>query len=176
MTRETLETRIAALAEPFVASLGLELWGIELAHGNRPLVRLFVDSAEGATIDQCARISRHVGVALDVEDIMQSAYVLEVSSPGLERPFFRAEQLSNYLEREIELTLVDPVQEWPGRRKFRGNLVAVEGETITLCPANQPVQEDEEPQLLKVTWEEVRKAHLIHVFPEPGHNKPTNRN
>lgn len=173
MTRQTLEATISSLAEPFITSLGLELWGIEFAQGGRPLIRLYVDGPEGASIDQCATISRHVGLALEVDDVMSSAYILEISSPGLERPFFRAEQLAAYIGRDIELTLVDSVPEWPGRRKFRGELVAVEGDIIVMRPEQTP-HPDEEPALLRAPWLDIRKAHLIHVFPEPGHNKPRN--
>lgn len=212
MSREKLEARIAALAEPFIASLDLELWGIELAMANKPMVRIFVDNEEGATIDECARISRHLGVALEVEDVMQSAYILEVSSPGLERPFFNAAQMAGYIGRQIELSLLDPNPEWPGRRKFRGELISVDGDTFVLQPCDQaaPAQAPEKPKkgkgkgkakahvadtpveaaqdaeivhediaeqkedapLLHAHWDDVKKAHLIHIFPEPGHNKP----
>ncbi len=221
MSREKLESRIASLAEPFIASLDLQLWGIELTMAHKPMVRIFVDNEEGATIDQCARISRHLGVALEVEDVMQSAYILEVSSPGLERPFFNAAQMAAYVGRQIELSLLDPNPEWPGRRKFTGELVSVDGDAFVLRPcekvatvvpekpkkgkgpkgkaskaaenhdanttedlaqgddvASTPVlQPDasvlcEDAPVLRAQWDEVKKAHLVHIFPEPGHNKP----
>lgn len=168
MTRQALEATIAEIAEPFLESLGLELWGIEFAQGGRTLVRIFVEGPEGVTIDQCAEVSRHVGLALEVENVMSSAYVLEVSSPGLERPFFRAGQLAPYVGRLIDLTLTDPTPEWPGRRKFRGELVAVEDDVVVLRPEGAP-EPDAEQALLRAPWQGVRKANLIHVFPEPGH-------
>lgn len=168
MTKQALDATIADMAGPFLTSLGLELWGIEFSYGGRTLVRIFVDGPEGVTIDQCAEVSRHVGLALEVEDVISSAYVLEVSSPGLERPFFRAEQMSPYVGRQIELTLTEPTPEWPGRRKFRGELVAVEGDTVVLRPEGAP-EAEADGAVLRTTWQGVRKANLIHVFPEPGH-------
>lgn len=208
MSKEKLEARIAALAEPFIAAQELSLWGIELAMANKPMVRIFVDNEEGASIDQCARISRHLGMALEVEDVMQSAYILEVSSPGLERPFFSAGQMAAYIGRYVELSLFDANPEWPNRRKFRGELMSVDGDEFVLRPceptpiepvkaakpakgkkkaaeavdasAEAPVEAVEtsvdvakaaEP-MLHAHWDDVKKAHLIHIFPEPGHNKP----
>ncbi len=217
MSREKLESRIASLAEPFIASQDLQLWGIELTMAHKPMVRIFVDNEEGASIDQCARISRHLGVALEVEDVMQSAYILEVSSPGLERPFFNVMQMAGYVGRQVELTLLDPNPEWPGRRKFSGELVSVDGDAFVLRPcekvaepapekpkkgkgkakaadnkaADDKVAETQdqaqahndvdnsanaeavaEKPVLRAQWSDVKKAHLVHIFPEPGHNKP----
>lgn len=170
MTRSTLEATIADITAPVAASLGLALWGIEIAQASRAIVRIYIDGPEGVTIDQCADVSRHVGLALEVEEVFASAYVLEVSSPGLERPFFTCEQMAPYVGREIELTLADPHPEWPGRKKFRGVLHSVEEDAIVFVPDSAP-RPDEAPAPLRAEWETVRKAHLVHVFPEPGHNK-----
>lgn len=123
-SKEELLRRITEAAAPAAASFGLELWGIELIGSGRPVARVFVDApasaatlpAEengdrlppGVTVDQCAEISRMVGLALDVEELFSDAWTLEVSSPGLERPFFRPEQLPPYMGREVDALLWDP--------------------------------------------------------------------
>lgn len=126
---------------------------------------------ERVTIDQCARLSRQLGLALDVEDVVRDAYVLEVSSPGLERPFFEIAQMVPYVGRTIELTLAVPHPEWPGRRKFRGDIMRVEGDTLTFLPDTAP-RPDEDPAPISVAWDDVKKAHLIHVFPDTTRPQP----
>jgi len=130
---------------------------------------------ERVTIDQCARLSRQLGLALDVEDVIRDAYVLEVSSPGLERPFFEIAQTVPYVGRTIELTLAAPHPEWPGRRKFRADIVRVEGDTLTFLPDTAP-RPDEDPAPISVAWDDVKKAHLVHVFPDTTRPQPGGKN
>lgn len=122
MSQSPLADALAELAAPLAASLGLELWGIELGFGGRSLVRVYVEVENGVSIDQCAELSRLLGLTLDVEDVIPGAYVLEVSSPGLERTFFTAGQLARTVGQRVEITLHQPFPSWPGRRKFRGLL------------------------------------------------------
>jgi ribosome maturation factor RimP len=122
MTQSPLAAVLADLAAPLAASIGLELWGIELVFGGRTLARIFVDSENGVSIDQCAELSRLLGLSLDVEDIIPGAYVLEVSSPGLERTFFTGSQLACAVGLKVEIILHQPQDAWPGRKKFRGLL------------------------------------------------------
>lgn len=122
MTQPPLAAALADLAAPLAASLGLELWGIELAFGGRGLVRVFVENENGVSVDQCAELSRLLALSLDVEDIIPGAYVLEVSSPGLERAFFTESQLARAVGQRVEIILHEPRPAWPGRRKFRGLL------------------------------------------------------
>ncbi len=160
----TRQTQITAIAIPVVEAIGLSLWGLELGAGPRLVVRIYVEGPEGVTIDQCADISRHVGLALEVEDTLPGAYILEVSSPGLERPFFSIDQLPAYLGRQMVLVLRDSHPDFAGRRKFQGTLLGVEGETITLALPN-------DEGTLHAHWNDIRKSHLVHEFPDPGKGK-----
>ena len=202
LSKEELLHRIMEAASPAAASFGLEVWGIELIGSGRPVARVFVDAPAagvacgetaplssvppvpadedrllppGATVDQCAEISRMVGLALDVEELFSDAWVLEVSSPGLERPFFRVEQLPPYVGRELEVTVWDPLPDFPGRHKFRGLLTGVDGDAFALSPA--PASESAAPgeqDAAVLHWDNVRKARLIHIFPDtskPGQGK-----
>lgn len=114
----------------------------------------------GITIDQCAELSRLLGLSLEVEDCVASAYVLEVSSPGLERLFFKAEQLKRALGVKVEATLFKPLTKFPGRRKFIGIVNGVVGDLCTLTVA--------EPENVQVSfpWNMVKKIKQIYVAPE----------
>ena len=188
MARPALHQALTRIAEPVVHALGLEIWGIEILQSGRPVVRIYVDappaalapaapqaadseaaspqsaspesvSPESVSIDQCAEISRMVGLALEVEEIFASAYVLEVSSPGLSRSFFQPGQLPPYVGQAIEMTLNEAHPDFYGRKKFRGCLSSVDGNRLTLAL--------EDGGELSVDWEEVRKAARIHVFAMP---------
>jgi len=163
------------LVRTMTEGLGLVLWGVEFASaGRRPVLRIYVDSRDpeaGATIDQCAAVSRHVGVGLEAEDLAPGSYILEVSSPGLERPFFRLEQLGQYVGREISVSLKAPLAPEPGskaegRKNFKGTLAKVEGPCITMA--------DKDGRNTTFVWEQVKKAHLVHRF-ETSSKKPKGR-
>lgn len=132
-------------------------------------------TGHGVTIDQCAGLSRLLGLALEVEDCIPGPYVLEVSSPGLDRIFFTAGQLAGAVGRVVEITLLDPVPDFPGRRKFRGTLEAApspdaSGEipetgafVLRLEDAGLPDAGDAE---LSFAFAGVKKARQVHVVPE----------
>ena len=87
------ELQIEELIVPTVEALGAYVWGVEyLNQGRKSLLRIFVEREEGVSVDLCAEVSRHVSDLLDVEEIMPSAYTLEVSSPGIDRLLFKSEQ------------------------------------------------------------------------------------
>ena len=163
MVQNPAHAAITALALPLVEAAALELWGVELLGEGRPILRVYVESPSGVTVEECARLSRQLGLALDVEDIIASAYILEVSSPGLNRPFFRPEQLAPYIGQAVEITLRDPLPEFPRRKKFSGRLSDVAGAEFAVLPddAVDPVASP-----VRINWENVRKAQLVHIFPQ----------
>lgn len=119
-----------------------------------------LESLESVDINQCAHISRMIGIALEVEDTFADAWVLEVSSPGLERQFYELSQLNTYLGHPIDVTLIDAHTDFENRRKFRGTLKSVSEACFTLLL--------DTPQNTECTilWDNVKKAHLIHIFPD----------
>ena len=173
---------IAELVAPLAASLGLSVWGVEIGGAARPIARIYVDTLPGAesepkesaeesglsgvTVDQCAELSRLVGLALDVEDPFSGNWTLEVSSPGLERPFFAIDQLRAYAGRELDVVLSAPMDTWPGRKKFSGTLARVDDEefVLDLPPAKRLA---DEPEQAVIAWHLVRRARLVHHFSEP---------
>lgn len=140
---------IADLLRPAVEALGLQLWGIEhLVRGHSSLLRIYIDSAEGISIDDCEKVSRQVSGILDVEDPLPGEYTLEVSSPGFDRPFFAFEQLSAFVGELVNLRLRTPIE---GRRKFKGVLEKAENEVITITV---------DGVLQEIPWQQVDKANI----------------
>lgn len=184
LSAEQIIRCVREAAEPVIASFGLVLWGIEVVAGGRTVVRVYVDAQamradaqsddngeygvlEGVSVDQCAEISRMVGLALEVEDVFSGAWVLEVSSPGLDRMFFEPDQLVPYIGSGIDVTLTDPHPDIPGRRKFKGTLKSVSGrqfimEVLLALSSGEKIA----PAYVTISWGSVKKARLIPVFPE----------
>ena len=137
-----------ALAQRFtevLADLGLECLGVEFnpSHGQSTL-RVYLDVLDHAdgrevTVDDCEAASRELSALLDVEDPIPGHYLLEVSSPGIDRPLFTAEQFARVLGQEVKVLLKAPVE---GRRRLRGKLVAVDGERLTFVAEGKTFEFD----------------------------------
>lgn len=125
------DDRLRQALEPVVTALGCDLWGLELQMGGkRKLLRIYIDREEtGVDIDDCEKVSRQASAILDVEDLIRGEYVLEVSSPGMDRPLYELDQYARYLGEQISLRLRFPYE---GRRNYKGLLKAVEGDEIVL--------------------------------------------
>jgi len=147
------EALLNELLQPVVESMGFEFWGLEfLAQGKPSTLRIYIDHTDGITVDHCAAVSRQVGSVLDVEDPISHDYVLEVSSPGMDRPLFRLEQYQQSVGEVLEVRLRMP---FDGRRKFKGVLTGIEDTDIVLLV-------DDHEYLLPV--ELVDKAHIVPKF------------
>jgi ribosome maturation factor RimP len=124
------ERQIADMLRATVTALGFELWGVEyLPQGRHSVVRIYIDSPGGITVDDCATVSGQVEGVLDVEDPITGEYTLEVSSPGLDRPLFTLAQFAGCAGETVELRLRSPFE---GRRKYKGLLKGVEGEDVVI--------------------------------------------
>jgi ribosome maturation factor RimP len=118
------EARIAALIEPTVEGLGFALVRVRLGGGRRPVLQVMAERRlDGQmSVDDCTTLSRALSALLDVEDPIASEYLLEVSSPGIDRPLVRAEDFSRFAGQVARIELVRPVD---GRRKFTGRLIGL---------------------------------------------------
>lgn len=119
-----------ALLEPVIQAEGMELIEVEYRRESHGWVlRLFIDQPDGVTVDDCAGVSQVVGDFMDVSDLIQNRYHLEVSSPGLNRPLRKPEHFQNYIGKIIELRTSVPLDQ---RRRFKGVLTAAASGTISL--------------------------------------------
>lgn len=125
-----LETQLTDLLEPSVQAIGFDLVGLEFIRaGAHSTLRVFIDHENGINVDGCAEVSRQISAVMDVEDPITVAYYLEVSSPGLERPLFKAAHYQQFVGHEVSLVLKMAMG---NHRKWKGDIVAVDGELITL--------------------------------------------
>lgn len=116
--------------EAAVRGLGYELVGVEhIPQGRHSILRVYIDTDAGVTVDDCERVSRQVSGMLDVEDLVRGNYVLEVSSPGLDRPLFTAEHFARFAGNKVKLRLSLPLA---GRRNFSGLLQGVHDDEVVV--------------------------------------------
>jgi ribosome maturation factor RimP len=125
------DSRLRQLLQPVVEALGCELWGVDLQTGAKTkLLRIYIDKDNDLVgIEDCERVSRQASSILDVEDAINGEYILEVSSPGMDRPLYEIGQYEKYVGEDISLRLRFPYE---GRRNFKGRLTGVDGDEIIL--------------------------------------------
>ena len=128
---EVRDQALEQLLAPVVRGLGYELLGIlRLPQPQRGvLLRLYLDSEAGITVDDCERVSHQVSGVLDVEEVIRGEYILEVSSPGLDRPLFTLEHFQRFIGATVKIRLHQPVD---NRRNFNGVLRAVQDDTVLI--------------------------------------------
>jgi len=120
-----------------VGDAGFELWGYQyINHGKQDILRVYIEHENGILIENCQRVSRQLNAVLEVEEPIQGEYVLEVSSPGLERPLFNLEQFGRFIGKKVKIVLRKQLN---GQRKWLGELKHVEGETVILNIDEQEV-------------------------------------
>jgi ribosome maturation factor RimP len=142
---------LEALMAPAVEALGLELLGIEYApSSHRSVLRLYID-AEGrhVTLEDCESVSREVSALLDVDDPIQGNYVLEVSSPGFDRPLFKPSHFKRFLGQQAKIALSLPQD---GRRRFSCVLRAVDSDAVLV---------EQEGREFRLAFGNISKARLV---------------
>ena len=150
MGSESIEERVRTLADRAARDRGVELVHTEVAGPEgKPVVRVFIDSLEGVTHQDCAAVSLHLGTLLDVEDFIHSAYTLEVSSPGLERGLYQLRDFERFAGSLAKVRVRQPLN---GQRNFRGRIVGVEG--------NKVVFDDRTSGEVKLPFDDIVKANL----------------
>jgi ribosome maturation factor RimP len=137
------------MIHPIVLNEGMEVVDIEYRRESGGwILRLILDKEGGVTLDDCTRVSQEVGRSLDVEDILQTSYTLEVSSPGLTRPLKTEKDFMKYLHRLVKVKTVDPIQ---NRRQFKGKLLGV---------SENEVEIEVEREIFQIPLSNVAKANL----------------
>lgn len=134
---ETLRRDIQAVIEPVLAEQSAEL--VELAFGRQGrqlVVRLLVDKVGGVTIHDCSRLNQLVGQALEASTLLSESYLLEVSSPGLDRPLTSKRDFERAIGEELDIRLRQPLPPEPGATsgawEVHGMLLAVQHEAIVV--------------------------------------------
>jgi ribosome maturation factor RimP len=153
MDKNEIHAKLMEIVTPLCQARDLDVWGIDLlfgAGGRHRIVRVYLDSEQGVGIDECTEISRHLSLALDVEDIIPGAFTLEVSSPGLERYFFSLEQMRPYVGQTIRVRLENPLA---GRKNFKGRLDSISPSTFTLSV---------DGVAFELNWDDLGKANLVY--------------
>jgi ribosome maturation factor RimP len=118
-----MQEQLNNLVHSVVTGLGFQVWGYEYRpHSESALLRIFIENEGGVSIDHCTLVSRQIGAALDVDDIIPVAYILEVSSPGIDRVLFTPEQYKNYVGEAVKVRTRSPIE---GRRNFKGIIESV---------------------------------------------------
>ncbi len=153
--------RVQQIAERVAASSGLELVEVEFRGGGKSrMLRIFIDKPGGVTHEDCANLSREVSTILDVEDVVPGSYLLEVSSPGLDRKLSRPADFERFTGSRVKIMTREPVN---GNRHFDGRLQSFqEGRlTLDLTVPKKKSQPAGTPQLLELTLDNVEKANLV---------------
>jgi ribosome maturation factor RimP len=150
--KEEIVEKVRAIAAPLAAGEGLELVDVELAGARgRTTLRLYIDRDGGVSLDDCTSVSRAVSAALDVEDPIQGAYDLEVSSPGLDRPLRTPEHFTRYAGEQVRVKAYGPIPELENRKTFAGTLSGFEDGRAVI---------DVDGKVFRVPLEQIAKAHV----------------
>jgi ribosome maturation factor RimP len=148
--REAIDAIIARAT----GSAGLELvhWELEGPRNNQTL-RIFIDKEGGVTHSDCETVSHQVGAMFDEEDLIADQYMLEVSSPGVDRPLYKRTDYQRFAGNKVKLKTQQPIN---GQRNFRGRLIGIEGEIVKL--------EVENSGIIEIAFEQITKANIEYEF------------
>lgn len=130
IAKTAIDRRLAAIVGPVIEGLGFELVRIRLMGGKTRILQIMADRPEGGIeVDDCAAISTAVSAVLDVEDPIEENYVLEVSSPGIDRPLTRLKDFDMWVDYEARIETTELID---GRRRFKGVLQGTEGDEVLI--------------------------------------------
>lgn len=125
----TIREKIAQLAEDVAHDEGVELYDVEILGKGKPIVRIYIDTAQGVTLDECETFSKRLSVLLDVENLIPGPYTLEVSSPGMNR---RLRNLKDYEGNTGKLARIITKEKIQNRTFFVGRIRGVRDGAVLL--------------------------------------------
>jgi ribosome maturation factor RimP len=140
---------IKEVIEKDIERLGCKVWGLELfgRHSNQTL-RIYIDNKEGISVEDCELVSKHVSKVLDAENDFSENYLLEVSSPGLDRKFFYKEQYKEFLKENLKVTFFDDLN----KKTIKGQLEEVDEISIKL---------EIKDEIQEIPFSSIIKANLL---------------
>jgi ribosome maturation factor RimP len=156
MDRKAVIAKVEELARRVADRQGLEFVYAELAGTkNNLVVRVFLDKPGGITLDECGKASRDIEGAMDTIDLIPNSYVLEISSPGLDRRLFSRGDFEKFAGKTVKLKTD---KEFGGRKTLKGELAGFEGDLV--------IVEDPEAGRLNIPLENILRANLVYDFSE----------
>jgi len=148
--------RVAAIAEPVLAELGYRLVRVRISAANGCTVQIMAERPDGTlAIEDCELASRTLSPALDASDPIESAYRLEISSPGLDRPLVRRSDFDRYAGHVARIEMLAPIG---GRRRFRGEILGTQGDDVRLR-SDEPAADEASEVLLPIG--DMMEARLV---------------
>jgi len=146
------QDKLTELLRPAVEGLGYELVGIEhLPMGKHTVLRIYIDSPDGITVNDCSDVSHQVSGVLEVEEPIKGQFTLEVSSPGIDRPLFTFEQFKKFVGSKVKLKLFHAIE---GKRKITGLIESIEGDDIN-------VKDADSDSTFQLQIDDIDKANII---------------
>lgn len=137
LAKAPVDRRIAGIVRPTVEAMGFDLVRVRLMGGKRITLQIMAERPDGRMeVDDCAELSRALSAVLDVEDPIDREYALEVSSPGIDRPLTRLDDFERWKGWTAKIETDAPVD---GRKRFKGDLKGVEGQSVMLDTETGPV-------------------------------------
>jgi ribosome maturation factor RimP len=154
IAKTAIDRRLADIVGPVIEGLGFELVRIRLMGGRTRILQIMADRPDGGIeVDDCATISTAVSAVLDVEDPIEENYVLEVSSPGIDRPLTRLKDFDMWVDYEARIETTELID---GRRRFKGTLQGTEGDEVLI-----EIEEDGQPLTIGLKFDWLSDAKLI---------------
>ena len=154
VAKAAIDRRLAAIIAPVVAGMGFELVRVRLMGGRTKTLQIMAERPDGGIeVDDCARISTAVSATLDVEDPLEEAYTLEVSSPGIDRPLTRLKDFETWEGYEAKIETSEMID---GRRRFKGVLQGVEDGEILI-----EIEEQGGPVTIGLRFDWLSDAKLV---------------
>ena len=161
----SIEEQVKQIADRVAASHGVEVWDIEFrgGGGKARMLRVYIDKPEGVTHQDCENVSREMGTILDIEDVVKgSGYLLEVSSPGMDRKLRGAADYERFVGSLVKLQTLEPVN---GSRHYEGRLTKFAGGTLTFqLPAKGKGKKQAPGAEIEIGLDNVAKANLVPEF------------
>ncbi len=156
VTEQGLDARVAAIVEPVIEDLGFRLVRTKISAANGCTLQIMAERPDGTmTVEDCESVSRAVSPALDVEDPINRAYHLEVSSPGIDRPLVRAGDFNRWSGHELKVEMAVMLD---GRKRFRGTLL---GAAAGAAKVRLPDAREGEDETVSLPLENIGEAKLV---------------
>ncbi|WP_457640135.1 ribosome maturation factor RimP [Persephonella sp.] len=146
--KEQVIEKVKELLQPLLEERGVKLVDVEYITAGKPVLRIYIYNPEGTSIDDCEWVSRRIGALLDIEDLIPVSYILEVSSPGLDRKLKNKEEYEIFKGRQVKIVTKEPVE---GKNVFEGELKGLENESAVVNTGEEEV---------KIPLESIARANL----------------